>query len=156
MRYPYCYGYWKKYADMEKKHNNEDDAEKVSFSVSCLAKRGLYFLFSYWWHIIYCVNRLVWALIVTSIYKSFKKKNTKSRIISSLPCLDCMFISCYWSHDLVVMIVIFLFTTGPLSTIQLIVQSAGSSSNRECWILFACNIFVYDRKLPLHAINCFL
>ncbi|UYV80457.1 PRPF39 [Cordylochernes scorpioides] len=27
--YPYCYGYWKKYADMEKKHENIDKAEEV-------------------------------------------------------------------------------------------------------------------------------
>ena len=29
-RYPYCYGYWKKYADMEKRHENMAMAEKVS------------------------------------------------------------------------------------------------------------------------------
>ncbi|KAI3364436.1 hypothetical protein L3Q82_011233 [Scortum barcoo] len=29
VRYPYCYGYWKKYADIEKKHNNIHVAEEV-------------------------------------------------------------------------------------------------------------------------------
>ncbi|XP_030260886.1 pre-mRNA-processing factor 39 isoform X2 [Sparus aurata] len=29
LRYPYCYGYWKKYADIEKKHGNIQDAEEV-------------------------------------------------------------------------------------------------------------------------------
>ncbi|KAM9840178.1 pre-mRNA-processing factor 39 [Aulostomus maculatus] len=29
MRYPYCYGYWKKYADIEKKHGNIHVAEEV-------------------------------------------------------------------------------------------------------------------------------
>ncbi|XP_053553821.1 LOW QUALITY PROTEIN: pre-mRNA-processing factor 39 [Bombina bombina] len=28
-RYPYCYGYWKKYADIEKKHNNIMEADEV-------------------------------------------------------------------------------------------------------------------------------
>ena len=32
-RYPYCYGYWKKYADLETKNDNMDEAEKVR----CLA-----------------------------------------------------------------------------------------------------------------------
>ena len=30
-RYPYCYGYWKKYADLETKNDNMDEAEKVRF-----------------------------------------------------------------------------------------------------------------------------
>lgn len=30
LRYPYCYGYWKKFADMEKKHGNVQVAEEVS------------------------------------------------------------------------------------------------------------------------------
>ncbi|KAF7650998.1 hypothetical protein LDENG_00117130 [Lucifuga dentata] len=29
LRYPYCYGYWKKYADIEKKHDNIQVAEEV-------------------------------------------------------------------------------------------------------------------------------
>ncbi|XP_049446430.1 pre-mRNA-processing factor 39 isoform X1 [Epinephelus fuscoguttatus] len=29
LRYPYCYGYWKKYADIEKKHENVQVAEEV-------------------------------------------------------------------------------------------------------------------------------
>uniref|UniRef100_A0A4W6FFK9 Pre-mRNA-processing factor 39 n=1 Tax=Lates calcarifer TaxID=8187 RepID=A0A4W6FFK9_LATCA len=29
LRYPYCYGYWKKYADIEKKHGNVQVAEEV-------------------------------------------------------------------------------------------------------------------------------
>uniref|UniRef100_A0A3P8ZYS7 Pre-mRNA-processing factor 39 n=1 Tax=Esox lucius TaxID=8010 RepID=A0A3P8ZYS7_ESOLU len=29
LRYPYCYGYWKKYADIEKKHGNAQVAEEV-------------------------------------------------------------------------------------------------------------------------------
>ncbi|XP_010730217.3 pre-mRNA-processing factor 39 [Larimichthys crocea] len=29
LRYPYCYGYWKKYADIEKKHGNYQEAEEV-------------------------------------------------------------------------------------------------------------------------------
>ena len=29
VKYPYCYGYWKKYADMEKKHKHLDRAEEV-------------------------------------------------------------------------------------------------------------------------------
>jgi len=28
-RYPYCYGYWKKYADMEKQNENYEIAEQV-------------------------------------------------------------------------------------------------------------------------------
>ncbi|KAK2154583.1 hypothetical protein LSH36_264g01032 [Paralvinella palmiformis] len=28
-RYPYCYGYWKKYTDMEKKHAMFDEAEQA-------------------------------------------------------------------------------------------------------------------------------
>ena len=31
-RYPYCYGYWKKYADMEKRRNRLEEAEKVCFN----------------------------------------------------------------------------------------------------------------------------
>lgn len=30
LRYPYCYGYWKKYADIEKKHGNIQVAEEVN------------------------------------------------------------------------------------------------------------------------------
>lgn len=30
LRYPYCYGYWKKYADIEKKHENVQVAEEVN------------------------------------------------------------------------------------------------------------------------------
>lgn len=33
LRYPYCYGYWKKYADIEKKHGNIQDAEEVNIIV---------------------------------------------------------------------------------------------------------------------------
>lgn len=33
LRYPYCYGYWKKYADIEKKHGNYQEAEEVNISV---------------------------------------------------------------------------------------------------------------------------
>ena len=29
-RYPYCYGYWKKFADMERKNGNIDRAKEVS------------------------------------------------------------------------------------------------------------------------------
>lgn len=32
LRYPYCYGYWKKYADLEKKHGNIQVAEEVNVS----------------------------------------------------------------------------------------------------------------------------
>lgn len=32
LRYPYCYGYWKKYADIEKKHDNLQVAEEVKLS----------------------------------------------------------------------------------------------------------------------------
>lgn len=32
LRYPYCYGYWKKYADIEKKHGNIQVAEEVKQS----------------------------------------------------------------------------------------------------------------------------
>lgn len=28
-RYPYCYGYWKKFADMERKNGNIDKAQEV-------------------------------------------------------------------------------------------------------------------------------
>jgi pre-mRNA-processing factor 39 len=28
-QYPYCYGYWKKYADMEKRQGNVDSASEV-------------------------------------------------------------------------------------------------------------------------------
>lgn len=31
-RYPYCYGYWKKYADLEKKAGNVKTAEEVNGS----------------------------------------------------------------------------------------------------------------------------
>jgi len=30
LHYPYCYGYWKKYADIEKKHDNIQVAEEVN------------------------------------------------------------------------------------------------------------------------------
>jgi pre-mRNA-processing factor 39 len=33
-KYPYCYGYWKKYADMEKKYNNIKEAEQVLLAVT--------------------------------------------------------------------------------------------------------------------------
>lgn len=37
LRYPYCYGYWKKYADIEKKHGNIQAAEEVKACVNlCL------------------------------------------------------------------------------------------------------------------------
>ncbi len=32
MRYPYCYGYWKKYADYLKKRSTLEEAEKVRFN----------------------------------------------------------------------------------------------------------------------------
>lgn len=32
LRYPYCYGYWKKYADIEKKHENIQVAEEVNLN----------------------------------------------------------------------------------------------------------------------------
>lgn len=28
-RYPYCYGYWKKFADMERKNGNMENAKEV-------------------------------------------------------------------------------------------------------------------------------
>ena len=31
--YPYCYGYWKKYSDMEKKHGNLDKALEVNVTL---------------------------------------------------------------------------------------------------------------------------
>ena len=34
-RYPYCYGYWKKYADLERKHNDFDKAIEVCIIISC-------------------------------------------------------------------------------------------------------------------------
>ena len=34
-RYPYCYGYWKKYTDMEKKHAMFDEAEQVIRKSAC-------------------------------------------------------------------------------------------------------------------------
>lgn len=40
-RYPYCYGYWKKYTDLEKKHDNFSEAEEVNSSLLPLG-----FLFS--------------------------------------------------------------------------------------------------------------
>lgn len=33
LRYPYCYGYWKKYADLEKKHGNIQVAEEVNICI---------------------------------------------------------------------------------------------------------------------------
>ena len=32
LHYPYCYGYWKKYADIEKKHDNIQVAEEVNMT----------------------------------------------------------------------------------------------------------------------------
>lgn len=32
-RYPYCYGYWKKYADYEKRKGSADDCEQVTFDI---------------------------------------------------------------------------------------------------------------------------
>ena len=32
LHYPYCYGYWKKYADIEKKHENIQIAEEVNMT----------------------------------------------------------------------------------------------------------------------------
>lgn len=38
LRYPYCYGYWKKYADIEKKHENIQVAEEVNvFGRTCVS-----------------------------------------------------------------------------------------------------------------------
>ena len=36
LRYPYCYGYWKKLADTEKKHGNAQVAEEVIVFVAGL------------------------------------------------------------------------------------------------------------------------
>ena len=46
-RYPYCYGYWKKYADMEKKHGDSDLAERVSLPKSTTAATGYMSRFYY-------------------------------------------------------------------------------------------------------------
>jgi len=35
-RYPYCYGYWKKYADMEKQNGNYEIAEKVQVGAAVI------------------------------------------------------------------------------------------------------------------------
>lgn len=45
LRYPYCYGYWKKYADIEKKHGNVQVAEEVSmpFILTRVAFLGFFF-----------------------------------------------------------------------------------------------------------------
>lgn len=29
VHYPYCYGYWKKYADLEKRHDNIKQSDEV-------------------------------------------------------------------------------------------------------------------------------
>ena len=34
--YPYCYGYWKKYADLEKKNGNTEMAENVRSCSICV------------------------------------------------------------------------------------------------------------------------
>lgn len=33
-RYPYCYGYWRKYADFEKRKGSREHCEQVSFIIS--------------------------------------------------------------------------------------------------------------------------
>ena len=35
-RYPYCYGYWKKYADLEKRHEKVDLTEQAGFCLLLL------------------------------------------------------------------------------------------------------------------------
>ena len=35
--YPYCYGYWKKYADLERKHSGNDTAKQVGNIPSIIA-----------------------------------------------------------------------------------------------------------------------
>ena len=34
IHYPYCYGYWKKYADLEKRHDNIKQSDEVRTSVN--------------------------------------------------------------------------------------------------------------------------
>ena len=42
--YPYCYGYWKKLADLERTHAGNDSAKQVSASL-CLELRHKYVIF---------------------------------------------------------------------------------------------------------------
>ena len=51
LRYPYCYGYWKKYADIEKKHENIQVAEEVNISIFWTHTHICCSLFVYAWEI---------------------------------------------------------------------------------------------------------
>ena len=54
-RYPYCYGYWKKYADMEKKHDHFDEAEEVSCSRFLSGFVSLHYGWQFHYHIPFIV-----------------------------------------------------------------------------------------------------
>lgn len=58
LRYPYCYGYWKKYADIEKKHGNIQVAEEV-----CIIQ----ILNGYWLNCFY--NGLFLILFPLKVYR---------------------------------------------------------------------------------------
>lgn len=47
-RYPYCYGYWRKYADYEKKKGDPENVQKVSASDILSATRVQKNLFFFW------------------------------------------------------------------------------------------------------------
>lgn len=64
LRYPYCYGYWKKYADIEKKHGNIQVAEEVnmkslSLLVNFLKKNFFAFLNNQKYKTFVCVHVFV-------------------------------------------------------------------------------------------------
>jgi len=40
-RYPYCYGYWKKYADYEKRKGSAEDCEQVNYWIKIISQQGL-------------------------------------------------------------------------------------------------------------------
>ncbi len=57
-RYPYCYGYWKKYAELESNHDNMDEAEKVEHRVT---GRVRFRLLLFWWKCFtHILSKLVW------------------------------------------------------------------------------------------------
>ena len=77
-RYPYCYGYWKKYADMERKNGNLEEAKKVKIEIwfSFLYTKWVFFFFLLvvfftWWKFISIKNFVLADLqmcIILNVY----------------------------------------------------------------------------------------
>lgn len=67
LRYPYCYGYWKKYADIEKKHGDIQVAEEVNVNLqTCTHWFFFFFILAFSGRREHCCWRdvCVWSLKV--------------------------------------------------------------------------------------------